>query len=131
MLSFEPFVNGCTEQLIEKLDSLADGRSVDLAWWLHAYAFDVVGELSMGRNFGLLSSGKDEIGVLSTLGHLLQRTSIVGQITPAHGLLRKAWFVKLGTKLAGHGNNDFRAWTQEVIGKRLKEAESDSDRPDM
>lgn len=64
MLSFEPFLNHCTEMIMEQLDKRADGKTVfDMAWWLHAYAFDAVGELSLGRNFGLLKNARDEVGV--------------------------------------------------------------------
>jgi len=42
MLSYEPFINECTESLLKQFDRLAEsGEVFDLAWWLQAYAFDV------------------------------------------------------------------------------------------
>lgn len=130
LLAFEPFINSCTDRLIEQFNS-KDGKVVDLAWWLQAYAFDSVGELALGKSFGLLDTGKDEIGVLAALDFLTQRNSIVGQLTPFQSTIHKSWFNKLLEKWYGINGQKFRVWTTKVVSERLSQDQKEVDRPDM
>src|SRR5208282_3772518 len=58
LLELERFVDSCIDQLSTQLSTLA-GTTVDMSFWLQAYAFDVVGELAFGNAFGYLASGQD------------------------------------------------------------------------
>jgi cytochrome P450 len=60
LLELERFVDQTTERLFASLETFADtGKPAEMDFWLHAYAFDVVGELAFGQAFGFVSSGKD------------------------------------------------------------------------
>lgn len=54
------------------------GNGVDLASWTQFFAFDVVGELAFGQNFGYLDAGKDHDGLLYWVYMVLSTTAASG-----------------------------------------------------
>lgn len=46
--SYEPFVDGCVQVLQSTFDRFAaEGTTIDLQRWMQAYAFDVIGEITV------------------------------------------------------------------------------------
>lgn len=54
LVTYEPYVDNCSKMMVKRLSELAaKGTMVDLAWWLQCYAFDLIGEITYGKRFGL------------------------------------------------------------------------------
>ncbi|KAI5363235.1 putative cytochrome P450 [Septoria linicola] len=71
LLSYEPFVNQTNERFVHALDRLAQvGQPFDLFTWMQLYAFDVIGEFTFGRSFGLIECGYDKDNLLKTVDWL-------------------------------------------------------------
>jgi cytochrome P450 len=65
LISYEPFVDSVNDRFVKKLRFFAEqGVSFDLYTWFQFYAFDVIGEITMGASFGLLEAGYDKDGLL-------------------------------------------------------------------
>ncbi len=69
VVSFEPQVNSTMEYFFERLDHLfADKNKVcDFAFWLQAFAFDVIGEITFSKRIGFLEKGKDIQGIMGSI----------------------------------------------------------------
>lgn len=77
----EPYVDGSIEEMCNRLAGFANtSTEVNMAFWMQAYAFDVVGELAFGRAFGYLSSGQDIGGQMANLRGWLRKRFAVGMI---------------------------------------------------
>lgn len=73
LVSYEPFVNNVNGKFMAVLaDHAQHGRAFDLFTWMQFYAFDVIGEITLGRSFGLLEAGYDK----DTLLHAVHVGSI-------------------------------------------------------
>ena len=79
---FESKVDSCTMLLVSKLSDLIknDNRRVDVALWLHLYAFDCLGEINVSRKFDFLESGSDVRGMISAADRILHMTGLVSMI---------------------------------------------------
>lgn len=65
LVSYEPFVDKVNGDFMAALsDHAQHGRVFDLFTWMQFYAFDVIGEITLGRSFGLLEAGHDKDGLL-------------------------------------------------------------------
>lgn len=72
ILDSEKYIDSCTETFMECLDDFATtGTPMDLGMWLQMYAFDVVGELFFGRQFGFMRDKVDYGGYIESLDILL------------------------------------------------------------
>lgn len=77
----EPYVDGAIEEMSTRLSSFVNTPTeVNMAFWMQAYAFDVVGELAFGKSFGYLSSGQDVGGQMANLRGWLRKRFAVGMI---------------------------------------------------
>lgn len=72
---------------MEKM-SASSGSRIDLAEWTQFFAFDVVGELAFGKEWGLLDAGKDHDGLLHWVYMLLSTTATLGWTWKTHKLAR-------------------------------------------
>ncbi|KAJ5151645.1 hypothetical protein N7492_009940 [Penicillium capsulatum] len=60
LVSYEPYVNESTALLAQRLSEFAKaGLPMDLGYWLHCYAFDMIGFITFGQRFGFLDAGED------------------------------------------------------------------------
>jgi len=81
LLEMEPYVDGAIEEMCTRMGGFANTlTSVNMAFWLQAYAFDVVGELAFGRAFGYLATGQDIGGQMANLRGWLMKRFAVGMI---------------------------------------------------
>ena len=59
LLLFEPFVDNTLEKFIAKMDNFAQKqKSFDLYFWFELFTVDLMGELALGNNFGVIGAGK-------------------------------------------------------------------------
>jgi cytochrome P450 len=86
LVSYEPFVNKVNGELMAALVQHArHGREIDLFTWMQFYAFDVIGEITFGRSFGLIGAGYDKDRLLHA-AHVASITygAYVGLIPEIH-----------------------------------------------
>lgn len=59
LLSFKPFVDKTPDKFIAKMDYFA-GREepFDIYFWFELFTMDLMGELALGDNFGVLDAGE-------------------------------------------------------------------------
>jgi cytochrome P450 len=94
LVSYEPFVDKVNGDFMAALlDHAQHGRTFDLFTWMQFYAFDVIGEITLGRSFGLLEAGHDKDGLLDAVhvGSISYGSSIglVPEIHPWYLWLQK------------------------------------------
>ncbi|QKX60212.1 uncharacterized protein TRUGW13939_07355 [Talaromyces rugulosus] len=95
LVSYEPFVDKVNGVFMAALaDHAQHRRAFDLFTWMQFYAFDVIGEITIGRSFGLLEAGHDKDGLLHAV-HVgsISYGSSVGLIPEIHQLY--LWFQKV------------------------------------
>jgi hypothetical protein len=81
LLEMEPYVDSAIEEMSIRLSGFVNTPTeVNMAFWMQAYAFDVVGELAFGKSFGYLSSGQDVGGQMANLRGWLRKRFAVGMI---------------------------------------------------
>lgn len=65
LVSYEPFVDKVNREFMAALADHAQRKhEFDLFTWMQFYAFDVIGEITFGRSFGLIEAGYDKDGLL-------------------------------------------------------------------
>ncbi|KAM0552402.1 hypothetical protein ACHAPJ_007962 [Fusarium lateritium] len=132
VLKYEVHIQGCLDLLLQKLMKYADaGKSVDMAIWTNAFAFDVVGELGYGSQLGHLREEKDVGQVRKTIFDIFKVLSCVGHLP------RKLWNVMMSINLEVSGilRADqpmiaFQKWTAKQVQKRLDDPGT-TDREDL
>jgi hypothetical protein len=79
LVGYEPFVNNCSNLLIQRFQEIAaSGKTINLQHWLQCYAFDVIGEITFGKRFGLLDMGEDKEGILKAIDDRGLYSTLVG-----------------------------------------------------
>ncbi|KAK4561121.1 hypothetical protein LTR86_005076 [Recurvomyces mirabilis] len=59
LLSFEPYVDKTLDRFIRRMDKFAaSGHPFDIYFWYELFIMDLMGELALGNNFGVLVAGK-------------------------------------------------------------------------
>ena len=85
LLSYEPFVDTCNNILLKRLrDYSWTGKRLDVRELMQYYAFDVIGEITMGSRFGMMEEDGDSTGVISALDQNLSHASRLGLIPELH-----------------------------------------------
>lgn len=57
--SFEPYVDLTLEKFMRKMDEFAStNEAFDIYFWFDLFTMDLMGELALGNNFGVLEAGK-------------------------------------------------------------------------
>jgi cytochrome P450 len=86
LVFYEPFVDKVNGEFMAALaDHAQHGRVFDLFTWMQFYAFDVIGEITLGRSFGLIEAGHDKDGLLHAI-HVaaVSYGSMVGLVPEIH-----------------------------------------------
>jgi cytochrome P450 len=128
LVLYEPFVDKVNGDFMAVLaDHAQHGRAFDLFTWMQFYAFDVIGEITLGRSFGLLQAGRDKDGLLHAI-HVgsISYGSTIGLIPELHTLY--LWLQNV-LPIDSHWKVTQRVILRE-IGARLQGV-STSDRKDF
>ena len=128
LVSYEPFVNKVNTTFVARLTDFAKRKEpFDLFTWMQFYAFDVVGEITIGQSFGLIEAGCDKDGLLDAIDFANVRYgATIGLLPEIHPWY--LWFVKFAS-IANHFAVIQRVIVRE-IGKRMH-GEASSDRRDF
>ncbi|KAK6075439.1 hypothetical protein SCUP515_05872 [Seiridium cupressi] len=80
LLEFEPLVDSTIDAFLTRVEEVQKqvepGHGVDLATWLHWFAFDVIGEVTWSKRLGFLDEGKD-VGQIPWLDLLLDKNPLL------------------------------------------------------
>jgi hypothetical protein len=95
IVAYEPFVDRCTATIKEKMNDFASKKeSFDLPSWMQFYAFDVIGEITVGSPFGMMAAGHDVEGILHAITGSLSYSADMGLFYYIH-----PWLIWLGKTL--------------------------------
>lgn len=77
ILQSEQYIDACTASFTTHLDDCASsGTTLDLGQWLQMYAFDVIGELFYGQQFGFMKNRHDYGHYIESLDTLLPAVAV-------------------------------------------------------
>ncbi|KAI0162906.1 pisatin demethylase [Pestalotiopsis sp. NC0098] len=129
LVSYEPFVDKVNGEFMDALAGHARaGRAFDLFSWMQFYAFDVIGEITLGRSFGLVEAGHDKDGLL----HAIHVSSITYGSTVGLVPELNAWYIWLQNVLPipSHWKDTQRVILSEMSA-RMEAGEGPDDRRDF
>ncbi|KAJ4323746.1 hypothetical protein N0V94_001664 [Neodidymelliopsis sp. IMI 364377] len=90
LLSYEPFVDTCNTILLKRLEEYAHSNDVlDVRELMQFYAFDVIGEITVGSRFGLMEAGGDSSGIIAAIDESMSYGAIMGLVPEWHVPLGK------------------------------------------
>ena len=85
LLSYEPFVDTCNNILLKRLrDYSWTGKRLDVRELMQYYAFDVIGEITVGSRFGLMEDGGDKSGIVEAIDESMTYGAVIGLIPEWH-----------------------------------------------
>ncbi|RAO74216.1 uncharacterized protein BHQ10_010228 [Talaromyces amestolkiae] len=128
LVSYEPYVDKVNREFMVALaDNAQHNREFDLFTWMQFYAFDVIGEITFGRSFGLIEAGYDKDRLLHA-AHVasINYGSNVGLVPEIH---RPYFWLQSILPIESHWRVIQRVILRE-IGARVKGV-SESDREDF
>lgn len=120
LVSYETFVDQCTEMFVDRLGEMAGGgKPVDMAYWFQAYAFDVIACITYGTRFGFLDRGEDIHNLMSSLHDILSGLALFGMYPGLY-----AWLfyptARLGL-LGSKGRLEHIKFVQNRMARRAEE----------
>lgn len=130
ILTSEDSIQSCLREVVRKLGCSADnGEIVNMSSWTTWFAFDIVGKLTLGVPFGMITSASDVMGLATNINQVFTVVSNLGHFPGQGAILHnrtvKAFMNWLGLK---DPMAEFRAWSTARIKERT---EVDSpDKPD-
>ncbi|KAH7376903.1 cytochrome P450 [Plectosphaerella cucumerina] len=100
MLSYEGAVEKLNGVCIQKMHQFAkEGRLIDVPHWMQYYAFDVIGEITFNKSFGMMEKEGDTTGMISGIreaNDYLAFAGLVPSVLP--------WLARLATLLGKTSN---------------------------
>jgi hypothetical protein len=85
LLSYEPYVETCNKMLVNILKEHArKGDQFDMRELMQWFAFDVIGEITIGSRFGLMEDVGDKTGVVKSIDDLVVHGATFGLVPEAH-----------------------------------------------
>ncbi|KAF7173431.1 hypothetical protein CNMCM5623_005644 [Aspergillus felis] len=100
MVSYEKAVDEMTRICIQKMDLFAkDGRLVHIPHWMQFYAFDVIGEITFGKSFGMMENERDVTGMIPGIRKANDSLAFLGLVPNL-----APWLVALTTALGKKSN---------------------------
>lgn len=109
--SYVPRVASKCEKLVEQLRSRKD-QAIDIQKWASFFAFDVMGDVGLGKQFGTLDTGKDHPAIAAVHDSMYA----VGLMTPV------PWLISLLTAIPGAASaiQDFQAYCASAVDEKAK-----------
>jgi hypothetical protein len=83
LVSFEYSIDSTIQVLCNTLDrnfTKTGSSSCDLSFWLPAFVFDALGELTFSKRYGFIDRGTDVDNIMADIWHHFERVSLVGQV---------------------------------------------------
>ncbi|KAH8799844.1 cytochrome P450 oxidoreductase [Xylogone sp. PMI_703] len=94
LVNYEPFVTDTVTTFLTELNNRFAGKGgtdgiCDMSEWTKYFALDVVSALTMGKSYGLLKAGYDNIGIIKARTDFLRYFTIVNNMTWLDKCLKK------------------------------------------
>ena len=83
LVSFENFVDDSIRKFFNQLDQLfikTPNKPCDLGFWLPAFVFDTLGEITFSKPYGFVEQAKDVESIMGDIWKHFSRVSLVGQM---------------------------------------------------
>jgi cytochrome P450 len=91
LLSYEPFVDTCNDILLKRLREYSwTGKRLDVRELMQYYAFDVIGEITLGSRFGFMEEDGDKRGIITAIDDGLTLGAKIGLFPEVFGILGQA-----------------------------------------
>ncbi|KAF2847550.1 pisatin demethylase [Plenodomus tracheiphilus IPT5] len=91
LLAYEPAVDTCNIILLKRLREYAsEKKELNVRTLMQFYAFDVIGEITVGSRFGLMEDDGDKNGVIDAITDSMYYGAYVGLLPALH-----PWIVKV------------------------------------
>ena len=125
LLSYEGYVDDCVEILKMRFSEIArSGQTINLAYWLQCYAFDVIGAITFSNRFGFLDAGEDMGGAIQALDNNMAYSTQVGIYPNLHPILYAILEKMPGSGAAGR--TYLMNFTRQKIADRMEERKKSS-----
>ncbi|WAO90086.1 Hypothetical protein NCS54_00749700 [Fusarium falciforme] len=109
--NMEGDVDECIDMLVTRLNQLAASRQpFDLQFWMQSCAFDVIGQITLGKRFSILDEGADKDDIFGNLHEYLKYCAVIGVYNELHRFL--FWLM---TKFPTKGLTRIGTFTVEQI----------------
>ncbi|KUI60512.1 Tryprostatin B 6-hydroxylase [Cytospora mali] len=108
--NYESRVSYYSDKLLAHIGS-ASGVPVDASLWFNFYSFDVMGDLSLGRSFEMLDSGKAHF-FMKALHEFMFMVGVFSHIMWAFRTIN-------ATPIVNSASVKFKAWVKESLQKRM------------
>ncbi|SPN96513.1 related to cytochrome P450 CYP3/CYP5/CYP6/CYP9 subfamilies [Cephalotrichum gorgonifer] len=114
MVSYEKAVDDMTTICIRKMHQFAeDGRLTDVPHWMQYYAFDVIGEITFNKSFGMMEHEADTTGMIPGIRKANDSLAFLGIIP---NLL--PWVITLTTLIGKQsGSGALNGYALDVISE--------------
>lgn len=122
LASYEPRVGKKCDKLIEQLYARKD-EVIDIQKWASFFAFDVMGDVGLGKEFGTLDAGEDHPAITAVHDAMYS----VGLMTPV------PWLISLLTAIPGAASAivDFQAYCASAVDEKEKTLDKDTEPSDI
>ncbi|KAG2419162.1 hypothetical protein HFD88_002267 [Aspergillus terreus] len=112
MIAYEDAVDRMTAVCIKKMEQfLSEERTMNLPQFMQYYAFDVIGEISVDENFGMMEKEGDTGDLIKFVHAGIRYHAHVGLIPEVH-----PWLVKVGGLFSSKNPN---AFLDDVFARRI------------
>jgi hypothetical protein len=76
---FEPLIDSSVELFVTRIDKLSkDGLvTLDMALWLHLYAYDSLAQVNVSKRLGFLEAGQDVDGMIAAANKIFYMVGLV------------------------------------------------------
>ncbi|KAH7053258.1 cytochrome P450 [Macrophomina phaseolina] len=110
------------DKLIKQLQARKD-QAIDIQKWASFFAFDVMGDVGLGKGFGTLDSGEDHPGIAAVHDSMYA----VGLMTPV------PWLISLLTAIPGAASaiQDFQKYCADAVEEKEKTLNKDTEPDDI
>ncbi|RDI84047.1 hypothetical protein Vi05172_g6046 [Venturia inaequalis] len=91
LVQLEQFVDNCISLLRTRFSGFVGSQEyIDIGHWMQLFSLDAIGEISFGKRFGSIETGKDPQNLFSVLEEFLVYAARVGVYPELHSFLFKA-----------------------------------------
>ncbi|KAF3928543.1 hypothetical protein ABW21_db0206028 [Orbilia brochopaga] len=107
-------VRNCVSKIKRNMDA---GSVVDVMQWLHFMTTDAIGEVSYGRDFGMLETEEDLMALLTVGSIRAEFPTIVNAVQPIVNFLphpKIRWFAGCHARLQEYGNKALSELQREI-----------------
>jgi cytochrome P450 len=120
LATYQPRIKDCVDQLTTQLGN-SGGKAMDATAWTMMLAFDVMGEVAFGKDFGGLRTGKEPAAARAVHDHM----TVLGTLGMVPWLLWLLQFIPGATQ----GYAPFIKWCAEQVQGQKKKYVPDEKTP--